>query len=213
MKCGTPNPNFSDQTSAWDEAVASAMSQSEDAVIECPKCHYIHIGTNIRSIFHWKSLSISRRFGNILVCNGCGSNIPEPIKLPRGLPIDDFLRYIQAQGREDGSDGDDFNNDDEDDRDGDKKDDDDDVMIIPDAEQPQIKDKEGKKAEAVEKAMADHELVPYHNRFILLMKDQTQHKQSCSVEQLNEYFADLFYSLQYKNDQSSGKIPSGFFST
>ena len=27
------------------------MSQSEDAVVECPKCHYIHIGTDIQGVY------------------------------------------------------------------------------------------------------------------------------------------------------------------
>lgn len=171
------------------------MSQSEDSVIECPKCHYLHIGTNIRSMFDEKSSSSFRRFQWILVCNGCGNDIPERIKLPRGILFEDLYRYIQARGGVNDSDDDENENDD-----------DNDVVIIPDAEQPETKTKEEKKAEAVEKPMEEKDLTPYYNRYILLMIDQRQHKESCSKEQLNEYLTDLFHSLQYKNDESNGNI-------
>jgi hypothetical protein len=85
-------------------------------------------------------------------------------------------------------------------------DDDDDVILVEDAEQPKVKDKEEKKAEAVEKGMEDHELVPYYNRYIILIRDQRQQKRTFTEEQLHEFIIELFHSLQYKNNQSDGKI-------
>jgi hypothetical protein len=85
-------------------------------------------------------------------------------------------------------------------------DDDDDVVLIQDAEQPKLKDKEEKKAEAVEKAMETSELKPYYNRYILLMRDQRLQKKTFTEEQLHQFIIELFHSLQYKNDQSDGKI-------
>jgi hypothetical protein len=58
--------------------------------------------------------------------------------------------------------------------------------------------------------MEDVKLEPYYNQYILLMRDQKQLKQSFSVEQLQEFIMELFNSLQYKNDQSDGKIRKKF---
>lgn len=80
------------------------------------------------------------------------------------------------------------------------------MVIIPDAEQPETKSKDEKKAEAVEKPMEEKDLTPYYNRYILLMNDQRQRKESCSKEQLHDYLTDLFHALQYKNDESNGNI-------
>jgi hypothetical protein len=74
----------------------------------------------------------------------------------------------------------------------------------------QRKETQQKAAAAVEKGMGDDQLVPYYNQYILLMRDQEQQKQSFSVEQLQEFIMELFNSLQYKNDQSDGKIRKKF---
>jgi hypothetical protein len=85
-------------------------------------------------------------------------------------------------------------------------DDDDDVVLIENAEQTTVKDKkEEKKAEAVEKPMENHELIPYFNQYILLMRDQRLQKKTFTEEQLNGFIVDLFQTLQYKTDQSDGK--------
>ena len=96
--------------------------------------------------------------------------------------------------------------DDDNDDDMHEHDDDNDVILVENAEQPKVKDKEEKKAEAVEKPMENHELTPYYNRFILLMRDQRLQKKTFSEEQLHEFIIELFQSLQYKNNQSDGKI-------
>jgi hypothetical protein len=54
--------------------------------------------------------------------------------------------------------------------------------------------------------MDDRQLVPYFNQYILLMREQRQQKQESTVEQLYDLINDLFHSLEYKNDQSDGKI-------
>lgn len=105
--------------------------------------------------------------------------------------VEDFARFFQVQAGENDSDHE-------------EHDDDSDVVIIPNVEQPKVKDKEERKADAVEKPMEDRDLVPFYNRYILLMKDCKQQKKSCTEEELHEYLTDLFNTLQYKNDQSDG---------
>jgi hypothetical protein len=77
--------------------------------------------------------------------------------------------------------------------------DDDDVKVIEDTKNSQ------KKAAAVEKGMDNNQLVPYFNRYVLLMRYQRQGKKAFGEEQLHDFIAELFHSLEYKNDQSDGK--------
>jgi hypothetical protein len=71
---------------------------------------------------------------------------------------------------------------------------------------PQNKDKKRKPIEAVEKAMTDKELKSYYNQYILILKEQRQQTKSLSDKQLHEILAQIFHSLQYKNDQSEGQL-------
>jgi len=87
----------------------------------------------------------------------------------------------------------------------DNSDDDDDVIVVDDTPKLLTKDTQRKVAAAVEKGMDNNQLVPYFNRYILLMRDQQQRKQTFSEEQLHNFIADNFHSLEYKNDQSDGK--------
>jgi len=151
----------------------------DDGTVECVQCHYINIGSNIPS------------------CEGCGSNpygIPGAFKKFRPNLND----YLSGGNYDYPSSG----NDDDDDDDDDKKD----VILMEGAEQPQTKTTQEKTAAAVEKGMEDKQLVPYFNRYILLMRDEKQQKKSFSEEQLHEYITELFNSLQYKNDQSEGQL-------
>lgn len=127
----------------------------------------------------------------VLVCSGCGASIPQMINPSKRFRVEDFARLFQFGA-------------DENDSDHEEQDDDDDVVIIPGVEQTKSKDKEERKAEAVEKPMEDRDLVPFYNRYILLMKDCKQQKRSCTDEQLHEYLTDLFNTLQYKNNESDG---------
>ena len=113
------------------------------------------------------------------------------------IRMEDFARFFQFAANEDDSDHE-------------EPDDDNDVVIIPGVEQAKTKDKEERKAEAVEKPMEDRDLIPFYNRYILLMKDYKQQKKSCTDEQLHEYLTDLFNSLQYKNDESDGNNQHSF---
>jgi len=87
----------------------------------------------------------------------------------------------------------------------DNSDDDDDVIVVEDTPKLLTKDTQRKVAAAVEKGMDNNQLVPYFNRYILLMRDQQQGKQTFSEEQLHNFITDNFHSLEYKNDQSDGK--------
>ena len=87
----------------------------------------------------------------------------------------------------------------------DDDDDDDDVIMVENAEQSQTKTTEKKAAAAVEKGMDNSQLTPYYNRYILLLRQQQQSKQTFMEDQLHEFLTELFYSLEYKNDQSDGK--------
>ncbi len=89
-------------------------------------------------------------------------------------------------------------------------DDNDDVIIIDDAERAQSKSTQQKTATAVEKGMTDNELIPYFNRYIRLMREQRQEKATFSEEQLHDFLTDVFNSLEYKNDESNGKIKEKF---
>jgi len=89
-------------------------------------------------------------------------------------------------------------------------DDDNDVIIVENVDQSQIQGTSQKTATAVEKGMDDKQLVPYFNRYILLIREQQQQKQSSSEEQLHDLITDLFHSLEYKNDESDGKIKDNF---
>ncbi len=90
-------------------------------------------------------------------------------------------------------------------------DDDDDVIIVENVDQSQIQGTSQKTAAAVEKGMDDKQLVPYFNRYILLIREQQQQKQWSSEEQLHDLITDLFHSLEYKNDESDGKIKEKFY--
>lgn len=82
---------------------------------------------------------------------------------------------------------------------------DEDVFVTEYTKKSQSKDTQQKAAAAVEKGMDNIELVPYFNRYILLMRDQRQQKQTFREEQLHDFIMDLFQSLEYKNDESNGK--------
>jgi hypothetical protein len=71
---------------------------------------------------------------------------------------------------------------------------------------PQNKDKKRKPIEAVEKAMTDSEIQTYYNQYITVLKDQRQQTKKLSDKQLYEIIAQLFNSLQYKNDQPEGQL-------
>jgi hypothetical protein len=135
-----------------------------------------------------------------LVCVGCGNNPYETDNPLKRLRTNNFASLFDIE-----------QDDDDDDDKPDVHDDDDDVIIVENAEQPKIKDKEEKKAEAVEKGMENHELIPYFNQYILLMREQRQKKKTFTEEQLHDYITDLFTSLQYKNDHSDGKIKRKFY--
>jgi hypothetical protein len=92
------------------------------------------------------------------------------------------------------------------DYDNNEHDDDDDVIIIENAVQSQQKSTQQKTATAVEKGMDISQLVPYFNRYILLMREQRQQNQSSTEEELHDLLTDVFHALEYKNDESDGKI-------
>ncbi|CAF3865774.1 unnamed protein product [Adineta steineri] len=82
----------------------------------------------------------------------------------------------------------------------------DDVIIVEDTEKSQTKPIEEKAAAAVEKGMDNKQLVPYFNRYILLIRDQRHQKQTFTVDQLHEFLTELFNTLEYKTNQSEGQL-------
>lgn len=107
-------------------------------------------------------------------------------------------------GKDDDDDDDDYNDDYNDKK---AHDDDDDVVIGDDAAQSKTTNNTQKKqAAAVEKGMDDRQLVPYFNKYILLMKEQRQGKQTSTEDQLHDLINDVFHALEYKCNDSEGKI-------
>ncbi len=199
MQCDTPNPYFDSKSYALDAAAAAAAAMFDfsrgDGTVECSHCRYINIGAFIESVLleNKKKNLINKFFFLIfLVCEGCGKNpydLPGPFKRPRM----------------------DFKDEYDDNEDDDKEhDDDDDVIIVENVEQSQTQSTSQKVAAAVEKGMDDNQLVPYFNRYILLIREQQQQKQSSTEEQLHVLITELFHSLEYKNDESDGKIKEKF---
>lgn len=101
------------------------------------------------------------------------------------------------------SDDDDDNNDNDDDI---YNDNEDDYFDAPEMSMPQNKDKKRKPIEAVEKAMTDKELKTYYEQYISLLKEQRQQAKLSSEKQLHALLAQLFHSLQYKNEQPEGQL-------
>jgi hypothetical protein len=83
-----------------------------------------------------------------------------------------------------------------------------DVVLDEDADTPQANGTQNKVAAAVEKGMDDDQLVPYFNRYILISREQRLQKKTFTEEQLHDFIAELFDTLEYKNDESEGKLTS-----
>ena len=135
----------------------------------------------------------------ILACEGCGKN-PHNLQVPfKKFRMDLGFEYRNSDQDEEKSDPD---NDDEDDKD---------VILVEDADQPRTSGTQRKVAAAVEKGMNDNQLVPYFNRYLLLLREQNLQKKTYSEEQLHEYITELFDSLEYKNDESEGRLTYKFY--
>ena len=80
-----------------------------------------------------------------------------------------------------------------------------DVVLMDDGDLPQTNTTQTKAAAAVEKAMDDNQLVPFYNRYLLLLRDLQQKTQTYTERHLHDFLAELFHSLQYKNNESEGK--------
>jgi hypothetical protein len=135
----------------------------------------------------------------ILACEGCGKN-PHNLRVPfKKFRMDLASEYLNSNKDEEKSDPDDSDGDDKD------------VVLVEDADQPQTNGAQRKVAAAVEKGMDDNQLVPYFNRYLLLLREQKLQKKTYSEEQLHEYITELFHSLEYKNDESDGRLTYKFY--
>lgn len=70
----------------------------------------------------------------------------------------------------------------------------------------QNQEKKRKPIEAVEKAMTDKEVNTYYNQYLAILKEQRQQTKISSEKQLHSMLAELFHTLQYKNEQSEGQL-------
>jgi hypothetical protein len=87
----------------------------------------------------------------------------------------------------------------------DDDDDDDDVIMGDDNNESQTTHKQGRQVQAVEKGLNDEQLIPYFNRYILILQDEKQQTKRFTNEQLHDYLTSLFQSLEYSNEQPDGK--------
>ncbi|CAF4205421.1 unnamed protein product [Rotaria sp. Silwood2] len=180
--CDTPNPNFVDTAYGSDTGATAGAAlfdfSKENQVIECVQCGYINIGSHIPT------------------CQGCGQNLYDLRRLFKHFGMD-----LDKKSPSDEYDDNKFNRDDDDD-----DDDDMDVAMVENTDESQKKGPSGKAAAAVEKGMDDNQLVPYFNRYLLILREQQQQSHLLTLEYLNDCMTELFTTLEYKNDESDGQL-------
>ncbi|CAF3439057.1 unnamed protein product [Rotaria sp. Silwood1] len=178
--CETPNPNFVNPN---HESEAGATAGA--ALFDSQK------GDQVIDCIQCGYINIG---SHMQICQGCGQSLYNFRGLFTNFNMDLDNRYPNDESDDNKS------NDDDDD-------DDQDVIMVDNTEESQKKGPSGKAAAAVEKGMDDKQLVPYMNRYLLILREQQQQQsQSFTLDYLNECMTELFNTLEYKNDESDGQL-------
>ncbi|CAF3082120.1 unnamed protein product [Rotaria socialis] len=179
--CNEPNPSFSNLNYGSNTDLAAAAAAA---------IYDLHTESQVVQCFRCNYINIG---SHIRICEGCGENPSDTNGLFTNFPMDYNNETIgdQNNNRKSDFDSDDSGNE---------------VLMLDNTHKSQKNDEPQKIASAVEKGMDNNQLVPYFNRYILILSDQQHQKKSFAEEFLYECMTDIFESLEYKNDQSDGQL-------